>query len=232
MHLLLHDRRPTRSYRYNKCTNTAAARPSTCAARSTGRPRPSSCRSSPNGDVLVADSECGHPARPQRQRRAAPTRAQSFPDVPESSVRHRASTPTGNSFWTGDSILGRHLDGSTSPSGDVLQTDQHALRVALRPLGGQRDRGGAPPPTVVYRRTVDSLAVQPVSRATSRRPTPVSAVLTNSEHRHTDRQRAGHLHPQRLRIVHRQHRRHRTATCDITAGGAFEQLHPDGRLPG
>ena len=124
MHLLLHDRDPD-IYRYNKCTNTQLPNFNAGRPLSTGLTDAFELQILPNGDVLVADSNSGHPARPQRQRDSDLLVLRPCPAAPTSSSPS-PSILSGTSFWTGDAASGDIWQINIA-TGHVLQTiDTHS----------------------------------------------------------------------------------------------------------
>ena len=171
-----------------------------------GRPTPSSCRILANGDVLVADST---------EDVLLGLRAATSSDLPvlvaarlcRRQLFAISVDPSGTSFWTGDADSGDICQVNIA-TGAVMQTiytgSRHLYGLSVdgqlevaTPAAGDDDHA--------RRRST----IQPVTGDFSA-PTPVSAVLTNPDTDTADRQRAGHLHPQRdTRDVHRRPPTHR-----------------------
>ena len=126
-----------------------------------------------------------------------------------------AIDPSGTSFWTGDEISG-YVWQVNIATGQVMQTINTNAGL-LYGLSVDDEINVATPPRTVATATPTSLTVNPVSGNFSS-PTPVSAVLTNPTTGTPDRQRAGDLHPQRLRDLHRHHRQHRDGHLRHHAG--------------
>ena len=177
MHLLLHDRDRNDIFALQQVHQHPGARVQPA------RPSPGAnafeLQILPNGDVLVADSRVGRPPRPRTATSSRPTPA---PPSTVSSSRRCAdelfaspSIPSGTSFWTDDAFSGNIWQVDIATGQVCRRSDELAL--PLRPLGRStssrrpRRRRRPPLPTVPHRSAP--------SRATSPRPTPVSAVLTN-----------------------------------------------------
>ena len=166
----------------------------------------------PNSDVLVADSNADIVLDPNGNVLQTYTCA-SLPGC-QGALFAVASTPSGTSFWTGDSNSGyiwqvdtghrrRHAD------------DQHASG-SLYGLSVDDQIEVAAAPTVVAA-TPDALAVQPGLGQLLLAHAGLGG-LDGLVDRHAHRERAGDLHPQRLRDVHRDHRRHRDGHLRHHAG--------------
>ena len=189
--------------------------------------RPSSSRSCPTATSSWRTPNRGHAARPQRQR---------DPDLllrllagcARAAVRHeprpRRHLVLDRRLHSGDIW---QVDIAT---GNVLQTiDTHSGYLFGLSVDDQIEVAATPPPS--SRPTPTTLDDPPVT-GDFFSPTPVSAVLTNSGHRHADLERAGDVHPERLRDVHGRHRRHRHGHLCHHAGRALEFVHADGILLG
>ena len=136
--------------------------------------------------------------------------------------------PSGTSFWTGDSTSGDiwQVDIAT---GDVLQTiDTHSGSSSASPSMTRSSGHGAPRHsrrrTHASRHPARHGRLLLAHRRLGRLDQPV--------HRHADPERAGDLHPERLRDCTATTDATGTATCVITPGRALEIVHADGILLG
>ena len=159
-------------YRYNKCTNTQL--PAFNAVPFTGA-RAFEVRIMSNGDVLVADSNAVLELDQNGNQIA------SFPCSSlggcAGGLFAVAIDPSGSSFWTGDVFSGNiwQVDLAT---GQVMQTVSTGSAYLYGLSVDDEYSASAPPPAPAPPPT--TLTVQPVTGNFST-PTPVSAVLTNSE---------------------------------------------------
>ena len=144
VHLLLHDRGdrhpPLQHVHQPRSCPTSTRSPSRLRLVDGPAGQAFQLRSSPNGDVLVADSNADILLGPERQRHPDLLLLRRCPGC-QGQLFAMSLDPDGNSFWTGDSTSGDIWQVDIA-SGNVLQTDQHPLGVPVRPLRRRPDRGG------------------------------------------------------------------------------------------
>ena len=213
-------------YRYNKCTNTQLPTFNAGAASpGTTRTSSRSCRMATCSSLTPSRSSCSTPTATSSR----PTPALLMPELCPTDAQTGSST----SPSTRAALRSGPTTRSPGPSGSRHRhRSGHADHPTNSPyLSGLSVVGELEAATARHVGPAPDVPDdQPVTGNFST-PTPVSAVLTNPT-RDAHRQRAGHLHPQRVRDVHGDHRRHRHRHLRHHGHGALEQLHVDGFVPG